>query len=110
MARTISILLTLVIGISLVALVYGQDRQPRETGDANTSTSSRDDSFPLPADGTVSVLEEDSDEGSSAGSGDAFDDASAASDGQDADGSPGSQPPGPGSNADGSSDSEGLSI
>ena len=61
MARTISILLTLVIGISLVALVYGQDRQPRETADTNTSTSSRDDSFPLPADGTVSVLEEDSD-------------------------------------------------
>ena len=56
------------------------------------------------------VSEEDSDEGSGVGNGDAFDDASAASDGQDADGSPGSQPPGPGSDADGSSDSEGLSI
>ena len=56
------------------------------------------------------VSEEDSDEGSGVGSGDAFDDASAASDGQDADGSPGSQPPGPGSDANGSSDSEGLSI
>ncbi|MEE2684926.1 MAG: hypothetical protein VYB09_01335 [Planctomycetota bacterium] len=61
MARTISILLTLVIGISLVALVYGQDRQPREAADRNASTSSRDDSFPLPTDTTVSVLEGDSD-------------------------------------------------
>ena len=56
------------------------------------------------------VSEEDSDEGSGAGSGDAFDDASAASGGRDAGGSPGLQPPGPGSDADGSSDSEGLSI
>ena len=61
MARTILILLTLVIGISLVALVYGQDRQPREAADRNTSTSSRDESFPLPTDTTVSVLEGDSD-------------------------------------------------
>ena len=61
------------------------------------------------------VSEEDSDEGNGVGSGDASDDASAASDGRDAGGSPGSQPPGPGSDAagsdaDGSSDSEGLSI
>lgn len=61
MARTISILLTLVLGISLVALVCGQDRQPGETANTETSSSSRDDSFPLPADGTVSVLQADDD-------------------------------------------------
>ena len=81
-------------------------------GDSDGNEDGSDDSwlwrtYPSSVD---PVSEEDSDEGSGVGSGDAFDDASAASDRQDAEGSPGSQPLGPGLDADGSSDSEGLSI
>jgi hypothetical protein len=63
MARTISIILTLVIGISLVALVAGQDSSSSTTRPAETGiVAPKDDSYQLPPPGaTISVLQDDTD-------------------------------------------------
>ena len=62
MARTIFILLTLVAGISLVALVRGQESPSLERTVSEPGITPRDGAFQLPpADGTVSVLQDDGD-------------------------------------------------